>query len=49
MLYWVGRFWILAKRQVLSDDPIVFAIKDRISQLIGLTALVLAGIAAWQG
>lgn len=49
MLYWVSRFWILAKRKVLIDDPIVFAFKDRISRLLGLAALVLAGFAAWHG
>ena len=49
MLYWISRFWILAKRQVLSDDPIVFAIKDRISRGLGVVALLLASFAAWRG
>jgi hypothetical protein len=49
MLYWISRFWILAKRRVLCDDPIVFAISDRISRIVGVMALLLAGFAAWRG
>lgn len=47
MLYWVSRFWILAKRRSLSEDPIVFALKDRVSRVVGLIAVVLAAVAAW--
>ncbi len=48
MLYWVSRFWILAKRRVLSDDPILFALKDRVSLGVGLLTLLLAAGAAWR-
>jgi len=30
-MYWVTRIWFLVRRHTLHDDPIVFAIKDRIS------------------
>lgn len=46
MLYWISRIWIQAKRQNLSEDPIVFAIKDRISLLAGAACVVLLAIAA---
>lgn len=40
MLYWVSRVWIIAHRGNMDDDPIVFAMKDKISVvcagLIGL-------------
>jgi len=35
MLYWVSRVWIIAHRGNMDDDPIVFAIKDKISIVCG--------------
>ena len=34
LLYWISRLWLLANRKVLTDDPISFAIKDKVSYLI---------------
>ena len=31
ILYWVTRIWILARRGEVREDPVVFAIKDRVS------------------
>jgi 4-hydroxybenzoate polyprenyltransferase len=46
LLYWLSRMWLLASRGQMDDDPVVFAVKDRISlatmALIGL--LVFAAI-----
>lgn len=36
MLCWTNRTWLGARRGKIHDDPIVFAIKDRVSRLIGL-------------
>ncbi len=35
MLYWISRVWIIAHRGNMDDDPIVFALKDRISMVCG--------------
>lgn len=43
LLYWLSRLWILARRGAVVEDPVVFAIKDRVSWL----AFVLAGLAAF--
>lgn len=40
MMYWITRVWFYARRGILHDDPIVFAIKDRVSW----AALLLAGL-----
>ncbi len=40
LLYWISRVWIIAHRGSMHDDPIIFAMKDRVSLLSG--ALVLA-------
>jgi hypothetical protein len=34
LLYWISRVWMLAFRGQMHDDPIVFAIKDRLSMLV---------------
>lgn len=41
LMYWITRLWIIAKRRKLSEDPVVFALKDRVSHLLGV---VVAGL-----
>lgn len=36
LLYWVSRVWLVAHRGFMHDDPILFAAKDRVSQIVGL-------------
>lgn len=43
LLYWLGRTWLLAHRGQMHDDPVVFAIKDHVSWLVG----GLFGIIFW--
>lgn len=40
MLYWISRVWMKAQRGEMHDDPVVFALKDRISLAVGALALV---------
>jgi len=42
MLYWLHRVWLLASRGELDEDPVIFAIRDKISLAIGLTIAALA-------
>ena len=46
MILWLYRVWLLASRGQLSDDPVVFAITDRMSLVIGaiITVIVLLAI-----
>lgn len=42
LLYWVSRILMLSHRRALHDDPVLFAIKDRISLLsVGLIAVLM--------
>jgi len=34
-LFWITRIWFLAHRGVLTDDPIVFTLKDPVSYIVG--------------
>lgn len=40
VLLWTQRIWLLAHRGELDDDPVAFAVKDRISILLGLVLLM---------
>jgi 4-hydroxybenzoate polyprenyltransferase len=46
LIYWIARALMLASRRQMDDDPVVFALKDRVSLLtIGLAGiLILAAI-----
>jgi hypothetical protein len=35
LLYWITRVWIKTHRGLMHDDPVLFALKDRISILSG--------------
>jgi len=41
LMYWISRIWMKANRGELSEDPIVFALKDRISILLGIVVILL--------
>lgn len=36
LLFWVSRTWMLTHRGEMHDDPVVFAIKDRVSLVVGV-------------
>ena len=36
LFLWIGRIWLLANRGEMHDDPVVFALRDRVSHLLGL-------------
>ena len=46
MILWISRVWLLAGRGELDEDPVLFALTDRMSLAIGLCVLVIvvAGI-----
>ena len=42
LMYWIGRALIMAERRLIDDDPISFALKDRISLLaVALIAFIM--------
>ena len=38
LLYWISRIWMLTTRGMMHDDPIIFALHDRLSYFVGLLA-----------
>lgn len=45
VLYWISRIWMTAQRGRMHDDPVVYALKDRVSLLLGLVAAITIAIA----
>jgi 4-hydroxybenzoate polyprenyltransferase len=46
LFLWLGRIWLLAGRDELDDDPIRFAVRDRVSLGLG-AAVTLCFVSAW--
>jgi 4-hydroxybenzoate polyprenyltransferase/phosphoserine phosphatase len=46
MIYWLSRVWLLASRGELDEDPVIFAVTDRVSLLTGLAVAAIAALAA---
>jgi 4-hydroxybenzoate polyprenyltransferase len=47
LLFWISRAWLIAHRGSMHDDPIVFALKDKVSWGVAvfmISALVLARV-----
>jgi 4-hydroxybenzoate polyprenyltransferase len=40
MTLWLMRIWLLSHRMLLHDDPVVFALRDRVSLVLGLIAAI---------
>lgn len=47
LLYWISRIVMITHRGLMHDDPLVFAIRDRVSQLCLLAMLGSALMASW--
>jgi len=45
LLYWISRTWAIAHRGIMHDDPVVFAVMDRTSQILGLIAAIIVATA----
>ena len=45
LLFWISWVWLKASRGEMQDDPVIFAVRDRVSQLAGaaFTLVVLLG------
>jgi 4-hydroxybenzoate polyprenyltransferase/phosphoserine phosphatase len=47
MIYWLSRVWLLASRGELDEDPVIFAVTDRVSLLTGAFVVLVAALAAY--
>jgi 4-hydroxybenzoate polyprenyltransferase len=40
LLFWVSRVLMLSHRGQMNDDPVIFALRDRVSQAVGVAAVL---------
>lgn len=45
LLYWISRVWMTAHRGGMHDDPVVYALRDRVSLGLGLLAAITVAVA----
>lgn len=48
VMYWVGRIWLIAHRGRMDSDPVVFAIKDKMSYVVGVCGGAVIAVASYQ-
>jgi 4-hydroxybenzoate polyprenyltransferase/phosphoserine phosphatase len=46
VMYWITRVWLLARRGVMDEDPILFAFRDRASLAVAAVCVVLFVLAS---
>ena len=47
LLYWITRMWFLVQRRTIQDDPLLFAITDRVSYIAGIIIFSIVLLARW--
>jgi len=47
LLFWISRAWLIAHRGEMHDDPVIFALKDRVTWWIGACVVVVFGLATY--
>ena len=45
LLYWISRFVILSNRGILHDDPVLYALTDKVSWVVGATGAAIVFLA----
>jgi 4-hydroxybenzoate polyprenyltransferase len=45
LIYWIYRVWLIASRGELDDDPVVFAMRDKVSLAVGALVVTVALLA----
>jgi 4-hydroxybenzoate polyprenyltransferase len=45
MLFWLYRVWLLGSRGEMDDDPVIFALRDRVSLAVGACVVAVAILA----
>jgi hypothetical protein len=46
MLFWISRVWMLTARGHMHEDPVVFALRDRLSLMLVLGLGLIVAIAS---
>lgn len=47
LFYWISRLWVLTFRGALQEDPILFAVRDRVSYAVSIAMVLIVALAAF--
>ncbi|MEO7359404.1 MAG: UbiA family prenyltransferase [Gemmatimonadaceae bacterium] len=47
VLYWINKLWLNSQRRQIYDEPIVWAVRNRVSRSIAITSVGLLLLARW--
>lgn len=47
LLFWIARVWLLVHRGLVHDDPVFFALRDRMSWAVAAAGIVVFAAATW--
>lgn len=45
LMFWISRVWLIARRGWMHEDPIVFALKDRVSRILAMFLILIVLLA----
>lgn len=47
LLYWISRIWLFSHRGEMTQDPLVFALKDKASYVVLILGIIIFGVAKY--
>ncbi|MEO7362032.1 MAG: hypothetical protein ABI120_17000, partial [Gemmatimonadaceae bacterium] len=47
VLYWINKLWLNSQRREIYDEPIIWAMRNRVSRGIAILSVVLLLVARW--
>jgi 4-hydroxybenzoate polyprenyltransferase len=47
LLYWISRIWLLARRGFVHDDPLIFALQDKVTYAVAAIGAIIFIGAKW--
>jgi 4-hydroxybenzoate polyprenyltransferase len=47
LMYWISRTWLLARRGLVHDDPLVFALRDKVTYVVVALGMLIFLAAKW--
>jgi hypothetical protein len=45
LLTWISRMWMMTHRGFMNDDPLVFAVRDKVSLILGTFVVIVFWLA----
>lgn len=47
LLYWINKLWLNSQRREINDDPVIWAVTNRVSRAVAVLSVLLLAMARW--